>query len=60
MKNSGFPSASTEYYQVFSQKFGFAPNLSILDLLFNEGTEAMAVVRAGVRNIFAASGAVSE
>ena len=25
------------YFQVFSQKFGFVPNLSILDYLFNEG-----------------------
>lgn len=29
------------YYQVYSQKFGFLPNLSILDLLFNEGNEAV-------------------
>jgi hypothetical protein len=30
-----------KYYQVFQQKFGFQPNLSILDLLFNEGNEAV-------------------
>ncbi|MDR2064622.1 MAG: WbqC family protein [Prevotellaceae bacterium] len=29
-----------KYYQVFAQKFGFTANLSILDLLFNEGTNA--------------------
>jgi WbqC-like protein family len=29
------------YYQVFSQKFGFLPNLSILDLLFNMGPESI-------------------
>lgn len=29
------------YYQVYQQKFGFLPNLSILDLLFNEGNEAI-------------------
>lgn len=26
------------YFQVFSHKFGFTPNLSIIDLLFNEGS----------------------
>ena len=29
------------YTQVFSEKHGFIPNLSILDLLFNEGTNAV-------------------
>lgn len=29
------------YYQVYQQKFGFLPDLSILDLLFNEGNEAV-------------------
>ncbi|MBR7066065.1 MAG: WbqC family protein [Prevotella sp.] len=29
------------YYQVFEQKQGFLPNLSILDLLMNEGNESI-------------------
>ena len=29
------------YYQVFSEKFPFASDLSVLDLIFNEGPEAM-------------------
>ena len=29
------------YYQVFAHKFGFQPNLSILDLLFCMGPEAI-------------------
>ena len=29
------------YYQVYEQKHGFIPNLSILDLLFNMGPESM-------------------
>lgn len=29
------------YYQVFSSKFGFTPSLSVLDLLFNEGPNAI-------------------
>lgn len=30
-----------KYYQVYALKYGFQPNLSILDLLFNEGPEAV-------------------
>ncbi len=29
------------YFQVFSQKYGFQSNLSIMDLLFNEGPESI-------------------
>lgn len=29
------------YYQVYEQRFGFFPNLSILDLLFNMGNESV-------------------
>ena len=32
--------AAHPYTQVFSEKFGFIPDLSILDLLFNEGPSA--------------------
>ena len=32
---------SKPYYQVYQQKHGFIPNLSILDLLFNMGNEAI-------------------
>ena len=33
------------YYQVFSEKFPFAPDLSVLDLVFNEGPEAVEYLR---------------
>jgi WbqC-like protein family. len=29
------------YYQVFSDRFGFTPDLSVLDLLFNEGPDSV-------------------
>lgn len=36
---------SREYYQVYKQRHGFIANLSILDLLFNEGNEAILYLR---------------
>ena len=33
-----------EYSQVFSEKHGFIPNLSIIDLLFNEGPNAIEIL----------------
>lgn len=35
----------SSYYQVFENKFGFIPNLSILDLLFNMGNESILVLK---------------
>lgn len=36
------------YYQVFAQRNGFIPSLSILDLLFNMGPEGLVVLRDSV------------
>lgn len=33
------------YWQVFKDKFGFVPGLSIMDLLFNEGPESLCWLR---------------
>ncbi|MBQ9660134.1 MAG: WbqC family protein [Bacteroidales bacterium] len=33
------------YYQVFSERFGFIPNLSVMDLLFNEGPASLDYLR---------------
>lgn len=38
-----------EYTQVFTEKFGFAPNLSILDLIFNEGPNASTILEDSLR-----------
>jgi hypothetical protein len=33
------------YYQIFETKFGFMPNMSIIDLLFNMGNEAQLILK---------------
>lgn len=37
------------YKQVFDERHGFIPNLSILDLLFNKGPEALLVLNSGIK-----------
>ncbi|MEZ5103081.1 MAG: WbqC family protein [Draconibacterium sp.] len=37
-----------KYTQVFIEKFGFVPNLSILDLLFNEGPNSYSLLEASI------------
>ncbi len=36
------------YYQVFREKYGFVPNLSIIDLLFNEGPNAENILKQSI------------
>lgn len=38
------------YYQVFKEKHGFLPNLSIADLLFNMGPESLLVIRDSINH----------
>jgi len=38
----------TFYYQVFQTRYGFVPNLSIIDLLFNEGANAENVLKESI------------
>lgn len=37
-----------KYYQTFNDKFDFIPNLSILDLLFNEGPQASSILKKSI------------
>lgn len=41
--------APARYYQVFEERHGFLPNLSIIDLLFNMGPESLIVLKDSVR-----------
>lgn len=38
------------YWQVFGEKSGFEPNLSVVDLLFCEGPAALEVIRSSIAN----------
>ncbi len=38
-----------EYYQVFRNKYPFIPNLSIVDLLFNEGLNSLIVLEKSIK-----------
>jgi hypothetical protein len=40
------------YYQLFSGKVGFVNNVSVLDILFNEGSNAIAIFKAANNDIF--------
>lgn len=39
----------TPYYQPFRERLGFVPNMSVLDLLFNAGPEAILVLQKSYR-----------
>lgn len=39
------------YYQLFDQRWGFRPNLSIIDLLFNMGPESILILRDSIKGI---------
>ena len=38
-----------KYHQVFSERHGFQSNMSILDLLFNQGPESLGILRNSIR-----------
>jgi hypothetical protein len=38
-----------EYSQVFTERHGFVPNLSILDLIFNEGPLSASIIKKSIR-----------
>ena len=40
---------SNKYYQTFNDKFDFIENLSVLDLLFNEGSQAISILKKATK-----------
>ena len=49
-KENNDPDFQPEFYtQVFTEKFGFLPNLSILDLLFNEGPNSYTILAQSLK-----------
>lgn len=48
---SDLPIAPIAYYQVRHDKFGFLPHLSVLDLIFNMGTESPLILQKMVGNL---------
>ena len=42
---------SQRYYQVFAQRNGFIPNLSIVDLLFNMGPEGLITLKESIQHV---------
>ena len=43
------PGLEKPYFQVFARKYGFIPNLSIMDLLFNEGPDSILYLKTSSR-----------
>jgi hypothetical protein len=42
--------APAPYQQVFQERYGFLPNLSIIDLLFNEGSNALHIIQLSLKS----------
>ncbi len=47
-KNKDIGTNFNQYIQVFASKYGFLPNLSILDLLFNQGPNALTYLESQI------------
>jgi hypothetical protein len=45
VERSAWPANSALYYQLFAERNGFYPNLSILDMLFSEGPAVSSFIR---------------